>query len=142
MSTDPFTIADRYITMKKQCLPPSWVSTLVRLNEMLVAPVIALFLVLTGEGDMMRLIPMATTAYTVWSEWIEFQELRFHVQRLYLVSALVGGPFIRTNDPEYEPYVYADAVVRAQTGMLTRGRLRLPQSRDRPLRCGQNTRQH
>lgn len=108
-------------------------STLVRLNEMLVAPTIALFLVLSGEGDMLRLIPMATTAYTVWSEWIEFQELRFHVQRLYLVSSLVGGPFIRTNDPEYEPYVYADAVVRAQTGMLRQAPPRLVQDRT-PLR--------
>ena len=100
-------------------MPPSWVSTLVRVNEMLVAPTLALFFAFLGEGGMLRVIPTATTAYTVWTEWIEFQELRFHVQRLYLVSAMVGGPFIRTNDPEYEPYVYADAVVRAQTGMLT-----------------------
>ena len=99
-------------------MPRSWVSTLVRVNEMLMAPVVAIFMALIGEGGMMRLIPTVTTAYTVWSEWIEFQELRFHVQRLYLVSAMVGGPFIRTNDPEYEPYIYADAVVRAQTGLL------------------------
>jgi hypothetical protein len=31
---------------------------------------------------------------------------------------MLGGPFIRSNDPEYEPYVYADAIVRAQTGMI------------------------
>jgi hypothetical protein len=139
MTTDPFAIADRYIAMKKQCLPPSWVSTLVRINEMLVAPTIALFLVLSGEGDAMRLIPMATTAYTVWTEWLEFQELRFHVQRLYLVSSMVGGPFFRTIDPEFEPYIYAVAVVRAQTGMLRQGPLRSPRAGGR-LGGGSNTR--
>ena len=72
----------------------------------------------------MMIVSAATTAHKAWTEWIEFQELRFKVQRMYLVSTMLGGPFIRTNDPEYEPYVYADAVVRAQTGMLTRSGLR------------------
>ena len=68
----------------------------------------------------MKVISAATTAHKAWSEWIEYQDLRFEVQRMYLLTMAVGGPFIRTNDPEYQPYVYADAVVRARTGMLTR----------------------
>ena len=116
--TDPFKIADRYIVLKKQCMPPDWVSAVIRVNEMLVAPMIAFFFAFLGEGGFMKVISAATTAHRAWTEWIEFQDLRFQVQRLYLVSTMVGGPFIRTNDPEYEPYVYADAVVRAQTGML------------------------
>jgi hypothetical protein len=66
----------------------------------------------------MMIVAAATKAQSAWSDWIEFQDLRFQVQRMYLVSTMVGGPFIRTNDPEYQAYVYADAVVRAQTGML------------------------
>lgn len=119
MPIEPFKIADRYIELKKQCMPPSWGDTVIRLNEMFVAPFVAFFLAFLGKADLMMIISAATTAHRVWTEWIEFQELRFQVQRMYLVSSLVGGPFIRTNDPEYEPYVYADAVVRAQTGMLT-----------------------
>ena len=99
-------------------MPPDWVSAVIRVNEMLVAPMIAFFFAFLGEGGFMKVISAATTAHRAWTEWIEFQDLRFRVQRLYLVSTMVGGPFIRTNDPEYEPYVYADAVVRAQTGML------------------------
>ena len=87
---------------------------------MLLAPIVAFFFAFLGEGGFMKVISAATTAHRAWSEWIEFQDLRFQVQRLYLVSTMVGGPFIRTNDPEYEPYVYADAVVRAQLGMLSR----------------------
>lgn len=113
---------------------------MVRLNEMLLAPILAFFFAFLGQGGFMKVISAATTAHKAWSEWIEFQDLRFQVQRLYLVSTMVGGPFIRTNDPEYEPYVYADAVVRAQTGMLrTSGRLRRPQSGDRQSVCSRST---
>lgn len=92
---------------------------MIRMNEMLVAPLIAIFFSFIGKGDLMMIVSAATTAHKAWNDWMEYQDLRFKVQRMYLVSAMVGGPFIRTNDPEYEPYVYADAVVRAQTGMLT-----------------------
>jgi hypothetical protein len=93
---------------------------MIRLNEMFLAPLIACFSAFIGKGDIMMVLSAATTAHKAWTEWIEFQDLRFQVQRMYLVSAMVGGPFIVTNDPVYEPYVYADAVVRAQTGMLRR----------------------
>ena len=69
----------------------------------------------------MMIVGAATKAHQAWSDWIEFQDLRFKVQRMYLVTTMLGGPFIRTNDPEYQAYVYADAVVRAQTGMLKHG---------------------
>ena len=97
---------------------------MIRMNEMLVAPLIAIFFSFIGKGDLMMILSAATTAHKAWTDWLEYQDLRFKVQRMYLVSAMVGGPFIRTNDPEYEPYVYADAVVRAQTGMLTQTRRR------------------
>jgi hypothetical protein len=87
---------------------------------MLLAPVLAFFFAFMGSGGFMKVISAATTAHKAWSEWIEYQELRFSVQRMYLLTMAVGGPFISTNDPEYQPYVYADAVVRAQTGMLTK----------------------
>jgi len=85
---------------------------------MIIAPLVACFFALIGKGDIMMVVSAATTAHKVWSEWIEYEDLRFQIQRMYLVSTMVGGPFIVTNDPKYEPYVYADAVVRAQTGML------------------------
>ena len=98
---------------------------MIRLNEMIVAPLVACFFAFMGKGDIMMVLSAATTAHRVWTEWIEFQDLRFQMQRMYLVSSMVGGPFIVTNDPAYEPYVYADAVVRAQTGMLTQSGRRL-----------------
>lgn len=94
---------------------------MIRLNEMILAPILAFFFAFQGKGGaFMKVISAATTAHKAWMEWIEYQDLRFEVQRMYLLTMAVGGPFIRTNDPEYQPYVYADAVVRARTGMLTK----------------------
>lgn len=114
---------------------------MIRMNEMLIAPLVACFLAFLGKGDIMMIVSAATTAHRVWMEWIEFQELRFKVQRMYLVSTMLGGPFIRTNDPDYEPYVYADAVVRAQTGMLTHALRHQHPLPDRRVRDSRHTNQ-
>jgi hypothetical protein len=41
-------------------------------------------------------------------------KLQAEVQLMFLHMAKVGGPFIRTNDLTYMPYVFADAVVRTR----------------------------
>ena len=58
---------------------------------------------------------MVTTAlntYRAWKDWTEYWTLRLQMQRMYLITMKTGGPHIVTNDSEYLPYVYADAVVR------------------------------
>lgn len=119
MTTSPFQTADRYVTLKKQCMPESWGDTVIRLNEMILAPIISFSMAFMGQADIFMLLSTATTAYNSWSEWIEFQDLRFQVQNMYLMTMVAGGPFIRTNNPEYQAFVYADAVVRLREGMLT-----------------------
>ena len=91
---------------------------MIRLNEMILAPFVACFMAFLGKGDIVMIIGVVTKARQAWMDWLEFQDLRFKVQRMYLVTTMLGGPFIRANDPEYQAYVYADAVVRAQTGLL------------------------
>lgn len=101
-------------------MPESWGDTMVRLNEMIVAPIISFFLAFIGKGDVLMVISAATTAHRAWTEWLEFEDLRFQVQNMYLTTMALGGPFIRTNDPTYQAYVYADAVVRMREGLLTK----------------------
>jgi hypothetical protein len=38
--------------------------------------------------------------------------LKLEVQQMFLTTMVHGGPRIVTNDPDYMPYVYADAVFR------------------------------
>lgn len=82
---------------------------------MIVAPLIALFCLLTGDTDFFMLGSAAMTAHRSWTEWLEYHELRFEMQRMYLAMMATGGPHIVTNDPTYMPYVYADAMVRLRT---------------------------
>ena len=110
--TKPFEIAERYIELKKLCAPPSWGDTAIHVNEMVIAPMVALYSFFTGEYDLFMMGSAAMTTHRVWSEWIEYDDLRFEVQRMYLTTMASGGPQIVTNDNTYLPYVYADAVTR------------------------------
>jgi hypothetical protein len=113
MSTrDPFVTAERFLELQKLCASPSWGDTAIRFNEMIIAPIVALYCALTGDTDLFMLGSAAMTTYRTWSEWIEYQDHRFEIQRMYLITMASGGPQIVTNDPTYMPYVFADAVTR------------------------------
>jgi hypothetical protein len=79
---------------------------------MILAPLVALYCALTGDTDVFMMGSAAMAAHRAWTEWLELDELRFEVQRMYLLTMATGGPQIVTNDPTYMPYVFADAVMR------------------------------
>jgi len=83
-----------------------------QINDMILMPLITLFLFFTGTVDVFVVLSSGMTMYRSWSEWNEYTELRFEMQRFRIRMAQVGGPFITTNNPKYMPYVWADAVVR------------------------------
>jgi len=85
---------------------------MIRINEMILTPLICIFFMILRQADVMLIISSCISTFRSWNEWIEYQELRILIQRMYLVCMATGGPFIRTNDNEYLPYVFADAVVR------------------------------
>ena len=111
--SNPFQIAERYIQLRKQCMPNNWVDTIMRINEMILTPLITIFLFMSQKTDILSSIPTIVSTVRVWKTWIEFTHLRFEMQRMFLDTMRFGGPQIVTNDSDYLPYVYADAVVRA-----------------------------
>ena len=116
MSTDtPFVTAERFLQLQKLCASPSWGDTAIRFNEMIVAPMVALFCIFTGDRDLFMIGSAAMTAHRSWTEWLEYQDHRFAIQRMYLQTMASGGPQIVTNDAKYMPYVFADALVRIAT---------------------------
>ena len=112
---NPFEKAERYIELRKTYSPNSCVDMMIRINEMIITPWITIFLVFFDSIDLFTLIPSLLSVYRVWSGWLEYQELRFLMQRMYLRTMQHGGPFIVTNDTDYLPYVYADAMIRLDT---------------------------
>lgn len=109
---DPFKVAERYLQLKSVCAPKSMGDTMIRINEMILSPLISLTLLFLNSLDAMSFATAAFSTYRVWRDWLEYCGLRFTMQHMYLTTMATGGPQIVTNDPTYLPYVYADAVVR------------------------------
>lgn len=112
MWTKPFALAERYIQLRRRCFPRAWGDIVIFFNEMVLGPLITLFLLMLGNRDMVMVISAIMRAYSAWQDWEEFHTLQTQLQQMYLEMNLHGGPYIRTNDPEYFPYVIADAMVR------------------------------
>ena len=113
--SNPFQIAERYIQLRKKCLPQNWVEVIMRINEMILTPLITIFLFVIRKSDLLSVIPTLFSTFRIWKDWMEFSHLRFEMQKMFLDTMRFGGPQIVTNDPEYLPYVYADAAFRAYT---------------------------
>ena len=114
---DPFQTAERFIKLREQWNPESKVEMMMRINELILNPLITLFLVMIKKSDLFSTIPAVISIVQSWMGWIEYNNLRFVVQKMYLHTIQVGGPFIVTNDPTYMPYVFADAVQRVPVGI-------------------------
>ncbi len=87
---------------------------MIRINEMILSPLITLTFLCLRSLDFISLVTSTLAAYRVWSEWMEYSDLRLRMQEMYLTTMASGGPQIVTNDPDYLPYVYADAVLRVR----------------------------
>lgn len=112
MTSEPFKVAERYINLKQRCVPESWGDTILFFNEMVLGPLITIFLLFMGSRDLLMVFSAITRAYSAWTDWEEYHALRSVVQQMFLTTMLNGGPKITTNNMKYLPYVFADAVVR------------------------------
>jgi hypothetical protein len=111
MSTE-FQIAERYINLRKRCVPESWGDVIIFFNEMVLGPVITIFLLFMGSRDLLMVFSAVTRAYSAWSDWEEYHALRSKVFEMFFTTMRNGGPQIVCNNPDYLPYVFADAMVR------------------------------
>jgi hypothetical protein len=115
--SNPFVVAERYIQLRKVCVPDSWADTVTLFNDMILMPLITLFLLFVGLVDPIVIFTTVLKTYQVWKNYCEYTDLRFQVQQMFFICQITGGPFIVTNDSTYMPYVYADAVVRRNQGL-------------------------
>lgn len=107
-----FQSAERYVQLSKVWESDEWAPMIKHINEMFLMPLIAFFSYSIGYSDILFCLTTFASAINAWSEFTEFVELKFMMQRMELQARRKGGPFISTNDPTYMPYVWADAVTR------------------------------
>lgn len=110
--SSPFAVAEKYIQLRKVWAPKSMGDSMMRINELIVTPLITIFLIFLDQTDFIGVISAILSTGRAWMEYIQYLTLRFEMQMMYLQTMKMGGPFIVTNDSDYLPYVYADAVVR------------------------------
>ena len=84
---------------------------MIQMNELVITPFITIALVLLEKLDFLSVLSTAFRTVQAWMEWLEYNDLRFQMQQMYLLTMQTGGPQIVTNDPKYLPYVYAHSVV-------------------------------
>ena len=112
MKSNPFVVAEKYIQLRKIWAPRSMGDKMMRINELIITPLITIFFIFIKNIDFIGVISAVFSVARAWIEYIRFSSLRFDMQLMYLQTMRCGGPFITTNDPDYLPYVYADAAVR------------------------------
>ena len=109
-----FQRADRFIKLRSVFQPKTWGDTVLRLNEMLISPLITVFLLFLGYGDIFSVIGMLVSTFRVWRERLEYESLRDDMMFMYLAMMRLGGPCIVTNDTSYMPYVFAHTITSAE----------------------------
>lgn len=108
----PFEIAERYIQLRKQFKSESWVEFMTHMNELVLTPFIFLFMLMTGRASPLFILTTSLELFKLFREYYEYSNLRYKIQHMYIMTMFTGGPRISTNNSDYMPYVFADAVVR------------------------------
>lgn len=86
--------------------------------EMIISPLITIVQsIMNGSMSFFSILGFKKTA-ELWKDWFRWKELQNIIRKWVNIVKSVGGPFISTNDPNYHMFVYADAMVRIQEGLL------------------------
>jgi hypothetical protein len=109
-----FQKAERFVQLRTVFQPKTWGDIILRINEMIVNPLITLFLLFAGYGDLFSAIGMWVSTIRIWRERLEYEQLRDDMMFMYLLTMRMGGPSIVTNDTRYMPYVFAHTLTSAE----------------------------
>ena len=55
LPSEPFKVAERYIQLRKICAPESWADTITLISDMIIMPIITLFLLFLHVADPMTI---------------------------------------------------------------------------------------
>jgi len=103
-----FEDADNYVRLHKIYKPDDWLSKISIWLEMLISP---LFTILSSiyNSELPGILSVIGfyKCISLWIEWVLYTELTEEVNIWVQHVRRIGGPFISTNDPTYQSFVYA-----------------------------------
>jgi len=108
-----FEKAEEYISLHAKFNPESFISKISLWIEMIVGPLVTIITAIIEQKPPSIFSVMSFyNCLNTWLDWFGYKQLQYEVGEWIKIVRSIGGPFIRTNDPLYQPYVYADNMQR------------------------------
>jgi len=108
-----FEKAEEYISLHAKFNPESFISKISLWIEMIVGPLVTIITAIIEQKPPSIFSVMSFyNCLNTWLDWFGYKQLQYEVGEWIKIVRSIGGPFIRTNDPTYQPYVYADNMQR------------------------------
>jgi Na+-translocating ferredoxin:NAD+ oxidoreductase RnfG subunit len=110
---DYFETAEIYAQLSKKFNPDGYLGIISLWVEMIISPIVTFVMAIYNQEapGIFSMLSLHKTI-TLWQEWFEYQTVKKHVHGWMNIVRSIGGPFISTNDPDYQAYVYADTMQR------------------------------
>lgn len=113
-----FRLVEEFTNLQKVFDSDNLYDKLMLWFEMLISPLITIVQsIMNGSMSMFSMLGFQKT-FMLWKDWFRWRELRDKIRIWMSIVKSVGGPYISTNDADYHMFVYADAMVRIQEGLL------------------------
>ena len=103
-----FEDADNYVRLHKIYKPGDIWSTISIWIEMIVSPLVTIITSIYNQElpGILSVIGFYKCLW-LWIEWVLYKDLSHEVSEWMRHVREMGGPFISTNDPKYQAFVYA-----------------------------------
>lgn len=112
-NSDYFEDAEEYSKIRKIFNPETYYGKISLWVEMIISPLINLFMTFYRQEPLGIFgILSIHKCVSLWNDWFRYRELQLKIQQWKEIVRSIGGPFISTNDPDYQSYVYADGMQR------------------------------
>lgn len=116
--SDYFKLVEEFTNLQKVFNADSLYDKLMLWFEMLISPLITIVQsIMNGSMSIFSILGFQKT-FLLWKDWFRWRELQENLRIWISIVKSVGGPYISTNDADYHMFVYADAMVRIQEGLL------------------------
>jgi hypothetical protein len=103
-----FEDADNYVRLRKIYRPSDFWNKISIWFEMIISPIITVISsIYSGELPSMFTVIGFYKCIWLWIEWVIYKDLNHEVSEWIRHIRELGGPFISTNDPTYQAFVYA-----------------------------------
>lgn len=119
-SSSYFSIAEEYVELQQIFISDSFLETINLWIDMVIYPIYTFISsILKGETPGVLSLLSVKKCIDLWQKWFRYKELSQRISEWKTIVSSIGGPFITTNDPTYHVFVYADAMTRLHTALLS-----------------------